>query len=514
MSTRLSIPDLDEPQLARLAQDVAFMLAPGDTLALVGDLGAGKTTFARALIRALTGDASLEVPSPTFTLVQTYAAPRFEVAHFDLYRLNEASELDELGLDAALKRGVAVIEWPERGGDLIAAERLSIALSEGAREDLRSARLEATGAFGTRLSRHREIRDFLHSADWGGGGTHLSYLQGDASPRRYARLRRKDGSRAVLMDSPRQPDGPPVRDGKPYSRIAHLAEDVRPFVAIAEALDASGFSTPKIFAHDLHRGLLLIEDFGDAVFGAEVTKGRNHMELWTRATDTLVGLRGHTPAAALPLPDGSTYQVPALDLGVLLIEAELLTDWYWPAAFGKPIDEAARQSFITAWTNTADRILASPRGWMLRDFHSPNLIALDGRAAPRDTGLIDFQDALIGPHAYDLVSLLQDARVDVPIEIERALLERYVTRVAAREDGFDASQFRFTYAALGAQRNTKILGIFARLAKRDGKRQYLAHIPRIWGYLARSLAHPDLTELRAWYDTHLPPQVRDRPLNV
>ncbi len=490
------------------------MLAPGDTLALEGDLGAGKTTFARALIRVLTGDAALEVPSPTFTLVQTYAAPRFEVAHFDLYRLNDASELDELGLDAALQRGVAVIEWPERGGDLIAAERLSICLSEGTREDLRNAAIAAPGSLEQRLQRLGEIRDFLKSVGWGGGGTHLSYLQGDASARRYARLRKADGSRAILMDSPRQPDGPPVRDGMPYSRIAHLAEDVRPFVAIAQALDASGFSTPKIFAHDLNRGLLLIEDFGDAVFGAEVANGRDQADLWMRATDTLVGLRGLSPAAALPLPDGSTHKMPSLDRGVCLIEAELLIDWYWPAALGKPIDEAARQSFITVWTNTADRVLASPRGWMLRDFHSPNLIALDGRAAPRDTGLIDFQDALIGPHAYDLVSLLQDARLDVPIEIERSLLERYVTRMAAREDGFDAGQFRFTYAALGAQRNTKILGIFARLAKRDGKRQYLAHIPRIWGYLARSLIHPDLTELRAWYDTHLPPQVRDRPLDV
>ena len=490
------------------------MIAPGDTLALDGDLGAGKTTFARALIRALTGDTGLEVPSPTFTLVQSYAAPRFDVAHFDLYRLNESSELDELGLDAALTRGIAVIEWPERGGDLISPERLSISLSEGTRDDLRNAVITAPGSLELRLQRLGEIRDFLQACGWGGSGTHVSYLQGDASARRYARLKRDDGRRAILMDAPRQPDGPPIRDGMPYSRIALLAEDVRAFVAIALALDASGFSTPKILAHDLNRGLLLIEDFGDAVFGAEVAKGRDQAELWTRATDTLVALRGTAPATTIQLPDSSIYQMPSLDLGVFLIEAELLIDWYWPAVFGKPVADATRQSFINAWTNTADRVLATPRGWMLRDFHSPNLIALDGRAAPRDTGLIDFQDALIGPHAYDLVSLLQDARLDVPPDTEQAMLERYVTRIAAREDGFDAGQFRFTYAALGAQRNTKILGIFARLAKRDGKRQYLAHIPRIWGYLARSLAHPDLAELRAWYDTHLPPQDRDRPLNV
>ena len=151
---------------------------------------------------------------------------------------------------------------------------------------------------------------------------------------------------------------------------------------------------------------------------------------------------------------------------------------------------------------------------MLRDYHSPNLIALAERAAPRDTGIIDFQDALIGPEAYDLVSLLQDARLDVPATIESELLESYIAAAAAQEPAFDEALFRYTYAALGAQRNTKILGIFARLAKRDGKRQYLAHIPRIWGYLARDLAHPELHPLRAWYDTHLPPSIRGRALNA
>ena len=158
-------------------------------------------------------------------------------------------------------------------------------------------------------------------------------------------------------------------------------------------------------------------------------------------------------------------------------------------------------------------MLQAPRGWVLRDYHSPNLIALD-RAAPRDVGIIDFQDALIGPEAYDLVSLLQDARLDVPEPIERALIERYIASVTAKDASRDAAQFRFEYAALGAQRNTKILGIFARLAKRDGKRAYLAHIPRIWGYLARDLSHPELSALKAWYDAHMPPAASTRALTI
>ena len=514
MSNRLIFPDLTEPELTRLAEDVAFMLAPGDTVVLEGDLGAGKTTFARALIRALTNDATLEVPSPTYTLVQSYATPRFEVAHFDLYRLTRPEEIEELGLEAALNRGVAVIEWPSRGGKYIPADRLTVALSDNGSDEQRSVIMCGSVQFVRRVARLGQIRSFLKDAGWGDSHTKLSYLQGDASARRYARLARKDGAWAILMDSARQPDGPPIRDGKPYSRIAHLAEDVRPFVAIGDALSAAGFSTPATMAHDLGRGLLLIEDFGDSVFGAEMAKGRDQTLLWRRAVDTLVALRSARPPAMLPMPDGTSYAIPQLDLGVLLIEAELLVDWYWPAMFGTPICETARQDYISAWTEVGKRVLSAPQGWMLRDYHSPNLIALDDRAPPRNVGIIDFQDALIGPEAFDLVSLLQDARLDVSAGLEQTLLEHYIARVKAAERGFDEPLFRYAYAALGAQRNTKILGIFARLAMRDGKRQYLAHIPRIWGYLGRNLVQPGLEDLAAWYDRHLPPEVRRRTLQV
>ena len=512
MSNAYVFQNLSEPELARLAQDIAFALAPGDTLALDGDLGAGKTTFARALIRAASNDDALEVPSPTFTLVQTYATPRFEIAHFDLYRLNNPSELRELGLDLALRRGVAVIEWPSRAGGDLPVDRMTLALSETAAEDRRTAALTGHGTLAGRAARIAGIRTFLESSAWGKPNVSISYLQGDASPRRYARLTKPDGARAIVMDAPRQPDGPPIRDGKAYSRIAHLAEDVRPFVAIAAALRADGFSAPEILAHDLDAGLLLIEDFGDAVLGAEVANGRDQLALWTRATDTLAALRRSSPDRPLPLPGGSHYTVPPLDRGSLQIETELLIDWYWPALFGTPASAAIRADFAAAWDTSFTHILAAPRGWMLRDYHSPNLIALEGRFPPYDVGIIDFQDALSGPHAYDLVSLLQDARLNVPAETERALLARYTAQVKTQEPSFDEAQFRTLYAALGAQRNTKILGIFARLAKRDGKRGYLAHIPRIWGYLARDLAHAELAPLRAWYDRHLPEDVRRRAM--
>ena len=512
MSNAFIFENLSEPELARLAQDIAFALAPGDTLTLDGDLGAGKTTFARALIRAASNDTALEVPSPTFTLVQSYATPRFEIAHFDLYRLTDPAELRELGLDLALRCGVAMIEWPSRAGGDLPADRLTLALSETSAEDRRTATLSGHGRLAGRAARIAAFRTFLTSTAWGTPDAEVSYLQGDASPRRYARLTKPDGARAIVMDAPRQPDGPPIRDGKPYSRIAHLAEDVRPFVAIAAALRAEGFSAPEIFDHDLDAGLLLIEDFGDAVYGAVVASGRDQQALWTRAVDTLAALRRSSPNRPLPLPDGSHYTVPPLDRGALQIETELLIDWYWPAVFGTPASATARADFAAAWDTIFTRILAAPRGWMLRDYHSPNLIALDELAHPNDVGIIDFQDALAGPHAYDLVSLLQDARLDVPVATESALLNRYAALVTEQEPGFDEAQFRYLYAALGAERNTKILGIFARLAHRDGKRGYLAHIPRIWGYLARDLAHAELAPIKAWYDRHLPEDVRRRAL--
>jgi N-acetylmuramate 1-kinase len=514
MHTPLLLTNVSEPDLLRFAEELAFALMPGDVVALEGDLGAGKTTFARGLIRALSNGTISEVPSPTFTLVQTYETRRFDVAHFDLYRLTDPNELGELGLDLALKRGIAIIEWPSRAASLIPPDRICITLSDAGAPDVRNVSITGTGAAASRVARLGDIRDFVKAHGWGGADIRFSFLQGDASPRRYARLRKPDSSRCVLMDAPRQPDGPPIRDGKPYSRIAQLAEDVRPFVAIAQALKASGFSSPDIYAHDLSRGLLLIEDLGDAVFGSEVMRGGNQAALWTRGTDTLLALRQHRPAPTLPLPDGSQHAIPLLDRGNMQMETELLVDWYWPAAFDAPIPAHTRAAFLTEWNTIFTRILESPKGWLLRDYHSPNLLALDGRPSPRDVGIIDFQDALLGPEAYDLVSLLQDARVDVSSSLESTLLDRYCRAAAAQATNFDEKQFRFAYAALGAQRNTKILGIFARLAKRDGKRQYLAHIPRIWGYLARDLAHPDLAGLKAWYDGHLPPAMRSRALQV
>ncbi len=496
-STRI-IPGVCETALGRLAEDVAFAARPGDLITLSGALGAGKTTFARALIGALSNGAHEEIPSPTFTLVQTYATARMPAAHLDLYRLSMPSELDELGLDLALRNGVALVEWPERAGGSLPHDRLDVLLEDEGEDTTRRVTLSGHGEWESRLSRLIAMRDLMAGAGVGGEACSLRYLQGDASVRRYARLIYPQRG-AIVMDWARQPDGPALRNGLPYSRIAHLAEGVRPFVEIASALSASGLSTPEIYAQDLENGFLLLEDLGDSVFGHVVETGAGEQEeLWRTATDALVALR------AFPPPGG----LAAYDRGALSIEVELLTDWYWPALHGGPAPDATRADFVSLWTAVFDRLGREPKGWVLRDYHSPNLLWLPERSGIARVGVIDFQDAMRGPSAYDLVSLLQDARTDVPPELEARLVDHYCARVKRTEPGFDRDAFAFAYAALGAQRNTKILGIFARLAKRDGKPQYLRHLPRIWRYLERDLAHPQLSGLKDWYDRHMPPNTR------
>jgi N-acetylmuramate 1-kinase len=297
-----------------------------------------------------------------------------------------------------------------------------------------------------------EADSFVSQAGWGGAS--IEPLAGDASFRRYFRVVQPDRS-AVLMDAPPQ------------------HEDSRPFLAVADHLHALGFAAPRILARDLDHGLILLEDFGDARM-KEVVEAEPDREyqLYAAAVDLLRDLHRH-PAGSLPPYDMAVYQR----------EAGLFTEWYMPA-----VGLSAAPGYAEAWAEALAPIAADRSATVLRDYHSENIMLLpDGTL-----GLLDFQDALAGHPAYDLVSLLQDARRDVPAELEQAML--------ARHGAVDEA----AYAVLGAQRNAKILGIFTRLWKRDGKPRYLAYQPRVWTYLERDLAHPALEPVRTWFDKYVP----------
>jgi aminoglycoside/choline kinase family phosphotransferase len=435
-------------------------------------------------------------------LVQSYDSGRLGVHHFDLYRLAGASDMRELGLEAALGDGVALIEWPERLGGHVPADRFVIRLEPGSSPDHRTVTLLGHGSAAPRLDRLVEMRAFVAAS--GLAAAMPAFLQGDASRRAYARLHCPGQPTLVLMDSPKQPEGPPVRDGRSYSQIAHLAEEVRPFVAVGNALRRAGLSAPEVVAQDLDRGFLILEDLGDLTYGEALAQGRSQAELYRAATDVLIEMRRLPPGRDLPLPDGTVYTLPRFDRAALEIEIDLLLDWYWPEVKGSPVPGPVRAEFYQLWSPVLDRLLAEPPGWFLRDYHSPNLMWLPERPEGRRIGLIDYQDAVLGPPAYDVASLLQDARVDVDEALEIRLLGQYARLRREASPDFDMAVFARDYAVMGAQRATKILGIFARLNHRDGKPRYLAHLPRIERYLGRCLSHPALAELAAWYRLHVP----------
>jgi tRNA threonylcarbamoyl adenosine modification protein YjeE len=491
----------DEQATHRLMADVAGLIEPGDLITLSGDLGAGKTTFARALIRHLAGDETIEVPSPSFTLMQAYELPRFALVHADLYRVTDPGELAELGFDDLPTGTVMLLEWPDRAAGALPADRIDIAftLSPEEGESFRHARITGYGALAAKAERIGLLREFLAAAGFGEAARRR--IQGDASTRIYESLTR-EGAPYILMNSPRRTDGPPLRDGKPYSAIAHLAEDITPFIAMDGALRERGLSAPVIFAADRGHGFAVLEDLGSDL----VVAGDPPQPVEARyesAIDLLAALHAQTLPSTLPVEGHAIYRLPPYDLDALLIEAELLVDWYLPR-FGAAAGVETRYAYAGLWRAMLAPVLDTPPTWVLRDFHSPNLLWLPEREGLARLGLLDFQDALLGPAAYDVASLLQDARVDVPQAMEVALLSRYARARRAADASFDPPKFVRAYATLAAQRASKILGIFARLDVRDGKPQYVRHMPRVSGYLERALAHPALSDLAAWYRAHVP----------
>ncbi len=359
--------------------------------------------------------------------------------------------------------------------------------------------------------RDQQIGAFLAAAGWEGATRRP--LAGDASTRRYERV--QSGQRgAVLMDAPPAAEAPPcplnadeaTRRALGYNALARLAgPDLRPFVAIGDYLKERGLSAPEIWAVDFENGLMLLEDLGDSIFNRDIANGVDETPLYEAAIDTLLALHEDAPPELLPARDAEPVPLLTYDDVAMREEISLLTNWYLPAV-GAADSAAAARDLQSIWATLLQQ-LPIPNALVLRDYHADNLLWLPERAGPARVGLLDFQDGLRGHAAYDLVSLLEDARRDVPRVLADAMLTRYINGAQMRA-GFDEDAFRFAYALLGLQRNTKILGIFTRLWKRDGKPQYPSYMPRLWRYVEADLAHAEFADMRRWFDETIPAKWR------
>ena len=379
---------------------------------------------------------------------------------------------------------------------------------------------------------------FLDAAGWGKAAA--TALTADASTRSYERLW-LGGRSALLMNAPPAAEGaacpvdasPKTRRRLGYNAMARLAgPNLHAYMAIAKTLRAAGLSAPEVFAADPARGFALIEDLGDDLYVRAIPKGAEEKTLYEAAVDALLRLHAARPAP----PQSPQYTMLSYDRTALEAEIGLLIEWYWPHrlerrakkwtpvfrkngattkdstascdhdlshdAVGGPAPASLAADYFAAWASVLDRVSA-PCDIILRDYHAENLLWLADREGPRRVGIIDFQDGLVGCAAYDLVSLLEDARRDVDLTLAEAMIERYIEGAGA-QNGFDEAAFRCDYAILAAQRNTKILGIFARLVNRDKKPRYLDFLPRVEAHFRRDLQRAPLAPVRAFFAAHFP----------
>lgn len=325
-------------------------------------------------------------------------------------------------------------------------------------------------------TRSEKIDQFLAASGW--AGAKRAPLAGDASFRRYERV--AEGSRqAVLMDAP-----PPQ-------------EDVRPFMRAGNELAGYGMSAPRILAADEAQGFLLLEDLGDDLYSRLLARepGRE-AEIYRAATDVLAQLYHIAPK--------SNYDsFPEYNEALLMRELMLLAEWFLPAVMSDTEAKKLGEEYRALWQKLLASLPPYRKVLVLRDYHADNLLWLPDREGAQRVGLLDFQDAVIGAPAYDMVSFLEDARRDVSEGVVKQCIDHYLAATGQERESFMAS-----YALLGVQRNCKIVGIFVRLCVRDGKPNYLSYLPRVWGHLMRDLQHPLLAELRAWMEKHIAPQWR------
>ncbi len=353
--------------------------------------------------------------------------------------------------------------------------------------------------------RRELLQHFLDSAGW--GRARQDVLRADASTRSYRRLHR-GADQVLLMDAPPAVESAPCPPGATpeqraalgYNALARLAgPNLHAFIEISSLLRAAGLHAPEVYAADPKAGFALIEDFGDNLYAKHIPSNNEEQLLYSAAIDVLVHL--HNTPVQQPVP--ASYTILDFDETALKVEANLLMEWYWPFKRAAAAPDDAGVAYAAAWREVLQELQA-PQVLVLRDYHAENLLWLKNRKGLGRVGIIDFQDGLIGHRAYDLVSLLEDARRDVSPDLATQMQATYKAEMKGRQKDFDTDQFDVEYAILAAQRNAKILGIFARLVVRDGKAKYRSLLPRVERHFAEDIGRPALKPVLAWAKEHFP----------
>ena len=471
----------DIRELKDLARSISKILVKGDVVALIGEIGSGKTTFSKRLINELTSIQVNEISSPTFNLYSIYNKNGVQVNHYDFYRVEDSEDLSEIDLAESYESGITIIEWADKYINVLKNDYIEVHIRE--KRYHREYQVIGRGNFIQRIKNANSLEYFLEQTNlkinW------QENIQGDASKRKYNRLYTEDTT-LILMDSSQE---------KKTANPTKLSTSINDYIHICKYLEKINIRVPKLFYTDTENEYLIEEDFGDLQYSRIVSE-RNFIELYQPAINTLLHITEIDHPHDLEVGD-MTYKIPEYDDMTYLNEIEIFIKFYWPYKKGVICSQSTQNEFMDIFSELLGK-LTSDKSLVLRDFHSPNLMFLDTEKNHRKCGVIDFQDALIGHPIYDLVSLSQDARVTITEEQENFLIEQYKDGVNYNNYNFDKSTIMDQYCILGVQRSLKILGIFARLSIIDNRNDYIIHMPRVIHYIRRNIKNSNLSDLSNW----------------
>jgi N-acetylmuramate 1-kinase len=468
-SAVIPLPDLSATEA--LAHKLAPLLKKGDFLSLEGGLGTGKTALARALLQALGVKGTIE--SPTFTMVQRYETPDFPANHFDLFRLKKVNELDDIGWNGALADGLAIVEWSERAESRMPPDRLSLTFSLSGTYE-RTCTLKGYGKWSkheelVHIARDAEVRGFAAESGW--GKVTVECIQAKRH-RRFYRLTRDDGKTAIMLD-------------------ADEDQKTLQFVTLASILKDLDLSSPEIYATRPRRGLALMEDFGDANVGRLIDEQMQAYPYFQRAVHVLV--RIHSQFEAIKI---KYLEVPTFTSALFAARVDKFLDHYFPYVLKREATAEERSNFHDAWRRTLEPVDHLPQTLMLRDFTPDNVMDLPDRKGWRSLGLLDFQDAGLGPIAYDLASFCDVVRRDGGDDYLSMMITQYHERA---KPACTLEVLQRGCTVLAAQRHTRALGLIA------GRPDKMDYLPRAQNYLGRLLREEAMKPVRSWFmDVGLP----------